>query len=271
MEKNSGRGIGRKVWRAVYPIIVQVLIVGLVADAMLLWGKNSQRLSQDPFLLSNLSALIAAVLSLCISITLYKRDISPRSGQDIRNARIRWWEPALMLLMGIGASQYLNMLINMVRLKDMFPYSGYSSQAAPLGEFWLSVFCVGIAAPIAEEMIFRGLVFGRLKEFMKPGWAILVSSLLFGIYHGNVVQFVYASLLGILLCWMAEGTHSLAAPVFIHGAANIWALFLDRWGSSLLQTADGHVFQGILVLQAVFLLLGLYNFMKKRDNSNPMG
>lgn len=47
--------------------------------------------------------------------------------------------------------------------------------------------------------MFRGIVFHRLKDWVKPQAAIVISALLFGIYHGNVVQFFYATCMGVML------------------------------------------------------------------------
>ena len=59
-----------------------------------------------------------------------------------------------------------------------------------------------ILGPVCEELLFRGLLAGRLARYgQKP--AALVSALLFGLYHANVSQFFYAFALGLLLAFAA--------------------------------------------------------------------
>ena len=55
---------------------------------------------------------------------------------------------------------------------------------------------MGIAAPFAEEVIFRWLVFLRMRDNMRVITAALFSGLTFGIYHMNLLQGVYATIMG---------------------------------------------------------------------------
>ena len=84
----------------------------------------------------------------------------------------------------------------------------------------ISLLILGFAVPIAEELMFRGLIFRHLKSFMGRKTAIVLSALLFGMYHGNMVQGIYAFLMGFLLVWVYERFGSIFAPVLFHCAAN---------------------------------------------------
>nr|WP_249329695.1 CPBP family intramembrane glutamic endopeptidase [Wansuia hejianensis] len=74
-------------------------------------------------------------------------------------------------------------------------------------------------------MIFRGMTYRRVKNYLGTGWAVGISSVLFGIYHGNTIQFLYAAVLGILLAVLYEYSQSLLVPVLAHMAANLWAIY----------------------------------------------
>lgn len=84
-----------------------------------------------------------------------------------------------------------------------------------------------VAAPIFEELIFRGIILdGFLRNYSK--WpAIIMSSLIFGVAHLNPWQFVVAFLLGIFLGWIYYRTRSILPCIAIHVFAN---------GSSFLAT-----------------------------------
>ena len=57
-----------------------------------------------------------------------------------------------------------------------------------------------IIGPLCEELVFRGLLAGRLARYgQKPG--AFISALLFGLYHANLEQFFYAFALGLLLSY----------------------------------------------------------------------
>ncbi len=67
-----------------------------------------------------------------------------------------------------------------------------------------------ILVPVLEEYVFRGLVYKRLREWLGMTWAVVISAIIFGMMHMNIVQFVYAGFLGVFLALCVERTkHSL--------------------------------------------------------------
>jgi hypothetical protein len=85
---------------------------------------------------------------------------------------------------------------------------------------WESFFAVALAGPIAEEIIFRGLIlYGFLKRYGVKK-AIGASTLLFALAHGNPWQLPIAIGLGILCAWCFVKTHSLLPCLFAHIANN---------------------------------------------------
>lgn len=88
-------------------------------------------------------------------------------------------------------------------------------------QFGAGLILYGIISPLAEEAVFRGLLYNRMKRCFHYGIALVVSSLLFGFYHGNPVQAVYGSILGILIAYFYDQYESFAAPVLFHAVANI--------------------------------------------------
>ena len=100
---------------------------------------------------------------------------------------------------------------------------------------WPTFLYFVIAAPVLEELIFRGIILdGLLKRY--PTWtAIFVSSLLFGLVHMNLPQFITGFVLGGLMGWVYHRTSSVGACILIHMAANLSGYILrffigDDWG-----------------------------------------
>lgn len=83
-----------------------------------------------------------------------------------------------------------------------------------------------VLAPVLEEGAFRLLLYGWLRRFTAFLPAAAVSSLAFGLYHGNWIQGTYAFLLGMILAWGYESSEYRKYPmaVIMHGAANLAAL-----------------------------------------------
>ncbi|MDO4294325.1 MAG: CPBP family intramembrane metalloprotease [Eubacteriales bacterium] len=115
---------------------------------------------------------------------------------------------------------------------------------------WLGILSYGILAPLGEEVVFRGVVYGQLRRVIPVPAAIAVSGLAFGLFHGNLVQAVYATVLGILLALVYELYGTLLAPMAFHGIANLFVYIL------LDLTSFGEVFV-VPVSCAFFLVVAL--------------
>ena len=79
----------------------------------------------------------------------------------------------------------------------------------------------GIVSPFAEEIVFRGIIFNRLRKDFPVGGAVLLSGILFGLYHGNLVQGVYGMLMGSLMAYLYARMGRFWVPCLFHMAANL--------------------------------------------------
>lgn len=87
-----------------------------------------------------------------------------------------------------------------------------------------------IVAPITEELVFRGLIFTRLRQGMPQVLALLITCVVFGLLHGQPIWMAYAFLLGLLLNWVYIRYRSLLANIVLHVTFNlvgIWGLPLN--------------------------------------------
>ena len=78
----------------------------------------------------------------------------------------------------------------------------------------------GLISPLAEEVVFRGVIHNRLRRLYNPAIGILASGLLFGAFHGNLVQGVYGACLGMLMAWLYERSGRFGTPLLFHAVAN---------------------------------------------------
>lgn len=81
---------------------------------------------------------------------------------------------------------------------------------------WLGILCVSVLGPILEELLFRGAITKILLEKYSPVKAILISGLIFGIFHINPVQVVGAIIMGVVFAWIYYKTKSLVPCILIH-------------------------------------------------------
>lgn len=119
-----------------------------------------------------------------------------------------------------------------------------------------------IFAPIGEEIGFRGILLGGLlKTRCRPWIAILISALVFALFHGLGANFVTALLFGILIGWLYWRTGSIIPGIIIHITNNsLTAIDISN------QTHTFYLI--ILVVSLVLLAYGLWWFGKKSINDS---
>ena len=86
--------------------------------------------------------------------------------------------------------------------------------------FWIQLIAAGIIGPLVEEIVFRFCLYNSLKRFSGKIVAALVTSLMFGIVHGNLSQGLYAFILSLVFIYVYETYKSFFAPVLAHISAN---------------------------------------------------
>ncbi len=95
----------------------------------------------------------------------------------------------------------------------------------------LAVLTIVFAVPLAEEILFRGLLFGALGRWLRTGWVILVSSMLFAAIHFDSAFFLPLFFLGLVLGWARAKSGSLGLPLLIHIVNNGLAILALALGA----------------------------------------
>lgn len=132
----------------------------------------------------------------------------------------------------IGSSSLciaLNNILTLSQVSELSSAYQTSSDQIYASSLWIQMIGAGILVPIAEEILFRGVIFNRLRMFMTGKKAICISALMFGVYHGNLVQFIYATICGLMLAWVYDKYGSLKAPITAHICMNITVLIASEY------------------------------------------
>ncbi|EOU2008052.1 CPBP family intramembrane metalloprotease [Clostridium perfringens] len=119
---------------------------------------------------------------------------------------------------------------------------------------FLSVILFG---PVVEELLFRGLIFNEIDKIKGGATPIILSGLLFGLFHREPVQVVYSSILGIILGFVYSKTRSLPLVIFMHMLNNLVATLPPPLAKhEILQFVNG--FQIISIIPMAYLLYKLH-------------
>jgi len=100
------------------------------------------------------------------------------------------------------------------------------SQPSSVPELLATLLAIVLAAPLAEEVVFRGLLVVGLRRAVGVGPAIVGSSVLFGLVHGHPTAIAYATTAGLVLGLLAARTGSIALGVAVHAGVNALPLLL---------------------------------------------
>lgn len=129
----------------------------------------------------------------------------------------------------------------------------------------LGVLYVVILGPIAEELTFRGVTMYYARKFTNRFWlANLIQSVLFGVMHLNLVQGIYAAILGLVIGWVYHRFRSLYACIFMHMFFNFLAYGPLEFLDGLLP--QNTAFQVVWYVLMCVLVVALLWVLTKRTN-----
>lgn len=75
---------------------------------------------------------------------------------------------------------------------------------------------VVIGAPVMEELLFRGIIYGSLRKHIRPLFAVLIAAFIFGLVHGQPIQVIYATLLGLSIGLVMMKYQSIKVAIVMH-------------------------------------------------------
>ncbi len=170
-----------------------------------------------------------------------------REGRDIKRI-------VYTVILGATLALTLNILIGLSGLARL---SGvYEEIADRQFSFAIlpGIILYGIISPLAEEVVFRGIIYNRVRRCVGLYPALILSSVMFGIYHFNIVQGVYGILMGLVIAWVYERYGGFIYPCLMHSAANIFIYVIS--------STDGGFGKAktpvILLITSVIAMLTLY-------------
>lgn len=171
-----------------------------------------------------LATLVQATFMIgCVYFIAMRRRGLDWRGMGLRPVSRRWWVGAIVIaLAGIPVVGLLTAGVQTILDRPIS--SPQAAMLAPDGFSWFGAAAMllgaGVAAPFAEELVFRGVLYKLLRKYWAVLPAAVVSALLFGGLHGFAEIFPGTTLIGLVLALTYEKSGSLWVPVVIHGVYN---------------------------------------------------
>lgn len=168
---------------------------------------------------------LTSILVIPAALWWYAKDAEWRGKTEKRS---RGWCIAFgcFCLAGGGALNVVwSGIMNLFSVQDHFSNAAQESLLA--AQAVVQVIGLGILVPAAEELIFRGLIYERMKRFFSVKTAVILSALLFAVYHGNPIQMIFAFPMAVVLAAVMEQGKSPVFPILFHMGANLAAVFVN--------------------------------------------
>lgn len=220
---------------------------------------------------------VAALITIPINAVFFARD---RKLEKVCGVETSEKAPlkkyGTVVVFGLAVSIAATCFAAMVQLAFYNGQSQSSSLTVYSPPFPVQLLVLGIIVPIAEELMFRGVLFRRFMENRSFWYAALWSSLFFVLMHQDGAQMVYALLLGIFLCYVYEKFGSLKAPAVLHVIANCSSLIYTetgvfRWiGQAPLRMA-GAVIIGAFICSVMYVMIQRTGGPVQKENKSETG
>lgn len=263
------------IWRCLYPLLIHIAVTFTIAFGYMFlsiflaifqsagggdaisYAEVVERYTEQALYL----LLAASVICIPIFVLLFRNDRKKEQRIKQKETSVVAW--IVLAIMAVTLCFSLNALLGFSGLDKISQKYQEVAQTLYSGGVLLEIITVGILGPICEELIFRGLMFRRMCEYTKPAIAVIASALVFAIYHGNIVQGVYAFVLGIVMAVCYQRFQTLWASIVIHVAANITSVCLTEisWIGNILEKTN--VLIVATIVTTIVWILGIMILMKK--------
>jgi len=262
-----------KVWRVIYPLFIflgiQIIVgigIALYYTATVILPKLSQGF--DSSILTKqmtewitgqtlLIALICDLTVLPLLVFLYFRQMKGKRRPALSSFKIA--DYLLVAGLAVFANFTVSYFITGFDILKYFPDYQVIMEGIS-GPIILQIITVGIVAPIAEEFLMRGVVLNRLLGYIRVRPALFMQAALFGILHLNLLQGMYAGVLGLLMGYIYIKYGSLLMTILFHITMNTLSIVIPE------SFAEG-VNPFIILIVSAVLTAGTIMLINRRKGS----
>ncbi len=164
-----------------------------------------------------------AVLTLPLFVRMYRKD---NEKWGVQEGALSFWQGVRIAACGVVCNAVLTLLVNL--LFSLLPVEvSNETQERLFGSAFLSQIAgLCVFVPMAEEYVFRGLLYRRARQCLGSGggisWlAVLLSAAVFALVHANPLQIAFAFPMGVVLAWACWHFGTVWAAVILHMAVNL--------------------------------------------------
>lgn len=192
-----------------------------------------------------------AILVLCLSMRFRKK----KPLEEFKFSFVGPGRALGFIIFGLSLNFFVSGTISLIpfSIETMSEYDSTISLLMSEESLPLRILSTAVITPIVEEMVFRGFGMTRLKAVMGRIPAIIVSALIFGMFHfsfnvGSLISVCYAFLLGLILAYSFDRYDSIIPGICCHMGFNAASFFEGGSDiSAILLYCASIIFTGLLI------------------------
>ncbi len=263
-------------------VLMYILIQNVLSFFIPLFGLSQYYLSSELFRRG--IEILFVILSMIPAFMLFGKRMKKLSGVK-EPVNLNKPKSALLTVLAFFAGMAVCMAANFVTSFFSMFMAGLGFELSspgsslPQGALGITstVVQVVIVAAVVEEICLRGYVMGNLRRY-GDGFAILLSSIMFALIHGNLIQAPFAFIAGLGLGYFSVKTNSLWTGILIHAGNNLFSVVLSYIGfymgdealTVIYGNAVGFFFVAGTLCFIAFIILTKNDPLKKSESSLPL-
>lgn len=209
---------------------------------------------------------LAALITIPILAFMFRKDrIREKAAGSVQIKKQPLWRYIAVVLMSAALCMGINNLFfisNLASLSSAYEETMGILYTPSLG---IQIICLGILIPVCEELVFRGLMYKRLREYTGFVSAMIYTAFVFAFAHINPVQGIYAFAMAVVFAFVYEKYGSVKAPIIAHIAANVFSVLATHFKTFDWIMAEP-VRGGIITVVCATIAASMYVFIQRMDD-----
>lgn len=239
-----------KVWEIIYPVGIYFVVSNIAMVILnMLWTQTDRN-----YLVQH---MIATIVSFPFVYSFYEKSVKERQTTD-------WSSIAGMAIMAGAAGIVLNNIIAITPLIEQSTAFQEVNNAFYGSSLLVEIVATCVLTPILEETLYRGVVYQKLRDWVGVKRAVVISAVIFGAMHFNMVQFIYSTILGILLAIFMERV-GIKGAVIAHMVINLISVLRSETGFLDFMEQSKEMY-AIGTIGAVVIMIGCIIFITHNRN-----
>lgn len=258
----------QKLWKGMTTFLYAscpCLLYAVLPSVVMLVGQIIRRITMTPEDFMAASGNFYLFVGSLLVLWILRMRSRKRGSTLMKEATLFLEEPDLKfgfrcMLFGVCLAVAFSAFLSVVPLPQWLigSYAERTSEIFERTDFILSLLVIGVVAPLIEEIVFRGYMINRLLGWYSEKQAILISSIVFGMFHVNLLWVIYAAVMGFLLAAVAVKKDNILYSICLHLGFNLPSLITVT--AETLGMGDSFFFQSrlLVAVYGVITACGVY-------------